>query len=171
MLAVISTWNLKQPVLGCFSWMISNLYMEKWLFHQTSIANWLFGVPGNTVINNWWLPLWAPSKWTKGMIFPDWTLKTSQLLQTVAISSWSVLTMAGAGWHRDLSMSRWSKVLIATSALAGSPPSLFTQPIWTDPKRTFKKHYSWSHPKESTFIAGTCIRWVYKRQSVSIPSV
>ena len=24
--------------------------MEKWLFHQTSIKNWLFGVPGGAVL-------------------------------------------------------------------------------------------------------------------------
>ena len=45
---IISTSNPKQPFInGCFNWMIPNLYIyRKWLFHQTSIYKWLFGVPG-----------------------------------------------------------------------------------------------------------------------------
>ena len=41
-----ATWNPKQPFInGCFNWMISNLLHRKWLFHETSIFHWLFGVP------------------------------------------------------------------------------------------------------------------------------
>jgi len=33
-----TTWNAKQQVVyGCFTWMIPNHYIKKWLFHQTSI--------------------------------------------------------------------------------------------------------------------------------------
>lgn len=52
----------------------------------------------------------------------------------------------------------WSQLLL----WQGHPHHSSPKPIGTDPKRTFKKHYSLSHPKESTFIAGTCIRWLYK---------
>ena len=43
----IDTWNLKHP---CFEWLfqlddLESLH-EQCLFHQTSILNWLFGVPG-----------------------------------------------------------------------------------------------------------------------------
>ena len=45
-----TTWdvlNPKQPFIhGCFNWMIPNLDIENWLFHQTSIYKLLFGVPG-----------------------------------------------------------------------------------------------------------------------------
>ena len=48
-ICTLPTWNLKHPLKnGCFHWMSPNLYMknnEKWLFHQTSTKNRLFGVP------------------------------------------------------------------------------------------------------------------------------
>ena len=41
------SWNPKQPFInGCFNWMIPDLHIRKWLFHQTSIYKCLFGVPG-----------------------------------------------------------------------------------------------------------------------------
>ena len=41
------TWNPKQPFInGLFQLDDSKSLYRKWLFHQTSIYNWLFGVPG-----------------------------------------------------------------------------------------------------------------------------
>ena len=47
------TTNPKQSFInGCFNWMIPNLYIGNgWLFHQTSIYKWLFGVPGNRMFS------------------------------------------------------------------------------------------------------------------------
>ena len=40
------TWYSQQPCfIGCFSWMIPNIYIKKCMFHQTSIRIWLFRVP------------------------------------------------------------------------------------------------------------------------------
>ena len=40
------TWYSQQPCfIGCFSWMIPNIYIKKCKFHQTSIRIWLFRVP------------------------------------------------------------------------------------------------------------------------------
>ena len=43
-----STWNLKHPFInGCFSWMIPNLYIQKWLeITKHPWKKWLFRVPG-----------------------------------------------------------------------------------------------------------------------------
>ena len=68
---MLPTWNPKQPFInGCFNWMIPNLYIgnDKWLFHQTSILNWLFGVPGSS---------WCPTfNWLTGRL-KDWRIDGS----------------------------------------------------------------------------------------------
>jgi len=47
----VDVWRLKlynnQCLNGHFNWMIPNHYMKNLVFHQTSISNWLFGVPGD----------------------------------------------------------------------------------------------------------------------------
>ena len=50
-----NTWYPKQPSFnGCFSWMIPNLYIKRWLFHQTSGKKRLFRVPGRYLDPNAW---------------------------------------------------------------------------------------------------------------------
>ena len=57
-LAMLVSGSVNVLVIGCFSWMIPNLYIKKWLFHQTSInlaillvpfLGWCFVTPSKVV--------------------------------------------------------------------------------------------------------------------------
>ena len=62
--ALLCAWNPKQPFI-VYKWLFqlddSQSFHRKWLFHQTSIFKWLFGVPGGCVENAEKMPMFSIS--------------------------------------------------------------------------------------------------------------
>ena len=112
-ISCICTWNPKQPSVNAWLCQLddSKSLYRKWLFHQTSIVNWLFGVPRNISIYLYYLYIIYHFKYLPIYISLKYHMQSFKQLSRMSfiISPWSSV----AHLHRC----RCKKLCLARSQL------------------------------------------------------